>query len=43
MQIVNLEAQKRFLELQAEEDSLVFDAFSRADALADLQQGALHH
>ena len=34
MQIVNVEAQKRFLELQAEEDSLVFDSFSRADALA---------
>ena len=34
MQTANPEAQKLFLELQAEEASLVFNSFSRADALS---------
>lgn len=33
MQIVNFEAQNKYLELQAQENELVFASFSRADAL----------
>ncbi len=34
MQNSNSEAQKRFLELEAQEKALIFDSFSRADALS---------